>query len=174
MPKLIFAYGIDRFCHDVAQIWANEVIALVCLSKHIALTDQPKKKALFLCFAAEHPLREIIFFAEKKNKNHLFRQWFSPWNFGEKLRESTRKNSVTFPGETPWDYAEKLREILRWVGKDLRFLHAFSEDSDQTEKLSKFPAWYEFQSTGQKTNFESLCPQYNHRMCGHSGGTVYR
>ena len=33
--------------------------------------DQPKKKALFLRLAAEHPLREIIFFAEK-NKNHLF------------------------------------------------------------------------------------------------------
>ena len=35
-------------------------------------TDQPKKEALFSRFAAVHPLREIIFFAEK-NKNHLFR-----------------------------------------------------------------------------------------------------
>ena len=31
-----------------------------------------EKKALFSCFAAEHPLREINLFTEK-NKNHLFR-----------------------------------------------------------------------------------------------------
>ena len=48
------------------------------------ITDQPKKKALFLRFAAEHPLRKKNFFAEK-NKNHLFHPGFSPRNFAEKL-----------------------------------------------------------------------------------------
>ena len=59
-------------------------------------------------------------FAAEKNKNHLFRRGFSPRNF-----------------------AEKLREISRWVGKDLRFLHADSEDSDQMKNLNECPAWYE-------------------------------
>ena len=79
-------------------------------------TDQPKKKSFFSRFAAEHPLREIIFFAEQ-NKNQLFRRGVSPRKF-----------------------AEKLREISRWVGKDLRFLHADNEDSDQMEKPSECPA----------------------------------
>ena len=28
-------------------------------------------------------------------------------------------------------------------------------------------------SRGHKTNSKSLRPQYNHRMCGHRGGTMY-
>ena len=67
-------------------------------------TDQPKKKALFTRFAAEHPLREIIFFAEK-NKNHLFRRGISLRNFAEKLREISRRNSARFCGETPRNFA---------------------------------------------------------------------
>ena len=58
-------------------------------------TDQTRKKALVSPFAAEHSLREIIFFAEE-NKNHLFRRGFSPRNFAEKLRESSRRNSAKF------------------------------------------------------------------------------
>ena len=103
-------------------------------------TDQPKKKALFFArLAAEHPLREINFFAEK-NKNPLFCLGFSQRNFAEKLRESSRRNSEKFRGETPRHFAEKLREISRWVGKDLRLLHADKEDSDRTKKLSECPA----------------------------------
>ena len=105
----------------------------------LAYTDQPKKKALFSRFAAVHPLREIFFFAEK-NKNHLFRRGFSPRNVAEKLRDSSRRNSATFCRDTLRDFMEKLRGILRWVGKYPRFLHADSEDSDQTEKLSECPA----------------------------------
>ena len=56
------------------------------------------------------------------------------------LREISQRNSAKVRGDTPRDFAEKLREISRWVGKDLRFLHADSEDSDQTEKLSECPA----------------------------------
>ena len=61
------------------------------------------------------------------------------------------------------------------VGKELRFLHADSKDSNQTEKLSECPAQPDMSlhSTGRKTNSESLCPQYNHRMCSHKGGTMY-
>ena len=100
----------------------------------------PRKKLFFFSrFAAVYPLREIIFFAEK-SKNHLFRRGFSPRNFVKKLRESSRRNSVRFRGDTPRDFAETLREILRWVGKYVRFHHADSEDSDQTEKLSECPA----------------------------------
>ena len=97
------------------------------LFKEIEYTDQPKKKALFSRFDAVHPLREIFFFAEK-NKNRLYR------------REISRRHSAKVRGDTPRDFAEKLREILRWVGKYVRFLHADSEDSDQTEKLSERPA----------------------------------
>ena len=61
-------------------------------------TDQPKIKALFSRFAAEHPLREISFFAEK-NKNYLFRRGFSPRKFAE------------FRAETPRDVAEKPRNF---------------------------------------------------------------
>ena len=43
-------------------------------------TDEPKKKKLFSCFAAKHPLRELIVFAEK-SKNDFFRRGFSPRNF---------------------------------------------------------------------------------------------
>ena len=53
--------------------------------------DQPKKKALFSRFAAEHPLREITFY-----KHHLFRRVFSPRNFAEKLRENSQRNSAKF------------------------------------------------------------------------------
>ena len=67
-------------------------------------TDQPKKKALFSRFAAVHPLREIIFFAEK-NKNHLFRRRLSPQIFAKKLRESSRRNSARFREETPRNFA---------------------------------------------------------------------
>ena len=88
-------------------------------------TDQPKKKALF---AAEHPLREKYFFAEK-----------TKWYFFP-----PRGVSVRFRGETAPKLSEKLHESLRrnsaksgWVDKDLRFLHAVSEDSDQTVELSK-------------------------------------
>ena len=142
----------DRFFRDVATLKVVHCGCLLLLVLHVLVktlhsddriihnlhsdiqlinhdsipTDQPKKKAIFSRFAAEHPLREIIFFAEKI-KNHLFR----------------RGNSATFRGETSLDFAEKLREIPRPVGKDLRFLHAVSEYSDQTEKLSECPAWYE-------------------------------
>ena len=82
-------------------------------------------KTVILHFAAEHPLREKNKKTKKqkkkkiadKIKNHLFRRGFSPRKF-----------------------AETLREISRWVSKDLMFLHADSEDSDQTKKLSECPA----------------------------------
>ena len=112
-------------------------------------TDQPKKKALFLRFADEHPLRKIIFFTEK-NKNRLFRRGFSPQNF-----------------------AEKLPEISRWVGKDLWFLHAYSEDSRLRNWVNAQPDM-SLHTMGHKTNSESLCRQYNHRVCGHREGTMYR
>ena len=84
-------------------------------------TDQPKKKkAPFLRFAAVHPLREIIFFSRRKIKITYFAEGF--------LRDSSRRNSATFRGDTPRVFAEKLGEISRWVGKDLRFLYADSED----------------------------------------------
>ena len=88
----------------------------------------PRPKALFSRFAAEHPLREIKLFAEK-NTYHFF----SPRDFSARCR-----------GENPRKFAEKFREISRrncaksrWVDKDLMYLHADSEDSDQTVKLSK-------------------------------------
>ena len=103
----------------------------------------PRQKTFLSRFAAVHPLREIFFFFAEKNKNHLCRRGFSPRIFEEKLRKSSRRNSATFRGDTPRDVAEKFREISRQVGKDLRFLYAGSEDSDQTEKLSECPARYE-------------------------------
>ena len=126
LMDFILIYYFNNYC--ISNILGN-----------LRHTDQPKKKALFPRFAAVHPLREIFFFAEK-NKNHLFRRGFSPRNFTEKLRKTSRRNSATFRGDTPRDFAEKLREISRWVGKDLRFFRAGSEDSDQTEKLSECPA----------------------------------
>ena len=61
----------------------------------------------------------------------------SPWNtpYAKKKYLSRRKLKITY-------FVEGfLREISRrWVGKDLRFLRADSEDSDQTEKLSESPA----------------------------------
>ena len=66
-------------------------------------TDQPKIKAPFSHFAPEHPLCEIISFADT-NKNHLFRQGFSSRTFAEKLRESLRKNYATFCGDTPRNF----------------------------------------------------------------------
>ena len=94
-------------------------------------TDQPKNTPCpnFFFF--------FFFFFAEKNKNHFFRRGLSPRNFAEKLCESLRGSSATIRRETPQDFAEKHHEILRWVGKDFRFLHAGSEDSDQTEKLSE-------------------------------------
>ena len=69
--------------------------------------DLQTRQKLFSRFAAEHPLREICFFAEKK----LIRRGFSPQKFVEKLHESLRRNSATFRGETPCDFTEKLSEI---------------------------------------------------------------
>ena len=92
----------------------------------------PRKKALcfFFCFffflffffAAEHP---SLYFAE---------------GFP---REISRTNSAKVRRETPRHVADKLRKISKWAGKDLRFLHANNEDSDQTEKISECPACYE-------------------------------
>ena len=80
------------FCKfDLVNTPANRLIVKTRESGH---TVQSKKKALFSRFAAEHPLREIILFAEE-NKYHLFRRGFSP-----------RRNSVTFRGETPRGFAE--------------------------------------------------------------------
>ena len=64
----------------------------------------PRKKALSLRFAAEHPLHEIFFFAEK-NKNHLFRRRFSPRNLAEEYCGSSRRNSARFCGEIPRNFA---------------------------------------------------------------------
>ena len=69
-------------------------------NKCIDVQISPSKKLFFSCFAAEHPLREKIFFAEK-NKSHFFRGEFFPRNFAEILRESPRRHSARFLGETP-------------------------------------------------------------------------
>ena len=67
-------------------------------------TDQPKKKALFPRFAAEHPLREKKMFSRRKIKIN-FPRGFSPRNFTEKLRKSSRRDSARFRGETPRNFA---------------------------------------------------------------------
>ena len=59
----------------------------------------PRKKTLVSRFAAEHPLREKIFFAEK-NKNHFFRGEFCPRNVAEKLHKISRRHSVRLIVET--------------------------------------------------------------------------
>ena len=103
-----------------------------------------QEKSSFLRFAAVHPLREIICFAEK-NKNHLFRRGFSPRNFAEKLREISWRHSARFREETPRTFA-----MGRNAQPDMS-LH----------------------STGHKTNSESLRPQYNHLMCDRRKGKMY-
>ena len=90
-----------------------------------------RKKLFFSRFAAEHPLREI-FFSRRKIKITYFAEGF--------LREHSQRNSAKVRGETPRHFAENLREFSRWVVKDIWFLNADSEDSDQTEKLSECPA----------------------------------
>ena len=125
--------------------------------ENVDIQISPWKKLFLRVSPRNTPCAKKKIFAEK-NKNHLFRREFSPRNFRR---------------ETPRDFAETLREILRWVGKDRRFLHANSEDPDQTEKLSKCPAWYESPLEGPSINSKSLHPQYNHRMCGHRGETMY-
>ena len=115
-----------------------------CSSHKETHTDQPKKKLLFRISSRNTPgATFFFFFFAEKNKNHLFCRGFSSRNVAVKLRESSRRNSAAYRGDTPRDFAEKLREISRWVPKDLRFLHADNEDSDQTEKLNKCPALYE-------------------------------
>ena len=90
--------------------------------------------------AAEHPLRE----KKKKKKKKKSRKKLKITYFAERfLCEISRTNSAKVRGDTPRDFAEKLREISQWVGKDQMFLHADSEDSYQTQKLSKCPAWSE-------------------------------
>ena len=79
-------------------------------------TDQPKKKALFSRFAAEHPLREIIF-SWRKIKITYFAEDFlceisrflgvreTPRHFAEKLRDISRRHSAKFRGDTSRNFA---------------------------------------------------------------------
>ena len=100
----------------------------------VALGRSAQEKSSFFAFRRGIPLARNIFFLRRKIKITFF---------AEKLRDISQRNSARFREETPRDFAELLREISGCVGKDLRFLHADSEDSDQTDKLSECPAWYE-------------------------------
>ena len=158
---------MDQRIQNLCKVQKHFFHCDICLRN----TDQSKIKALFSHFTMEHLLREKKKIAEK-NENRLFRKGFSAQKFMEKLRVSSpRKKSC---GETLRDFVKKLCEILRWVGKDRRFLYADSEDSDQMEKLSKCPSdMSSLHLRGHKTNSKSLRPQYNHRLCSHRGGTMY-
>ena len=125
--------------------WLNlkgSQFAYCILHETSSCTDQPKKNTLFFVFRRGTPLHEKVFFMEK-NKNHLFCRGFCLRIFAVKLCASLLRNFAIFGGQTPQDFAEKLREISWRVGKELMFLRADSEDSDQMEKLSECPAWYE-------------------------------
>ena len=84
---------------DLCQAWGKNLQS----TKLIYIQISPRKKLFFSHFAAVHPLREIIFFAEK-NKNDLFRRGFFSRNFAEKLRDISRRHSATFHGETPRNF----------------------------------------------------------------------
>ena len=88
---------------------------------------------LYDLYFAEHPLRE-------KTRRKIKITYNAEGFLRETSRRNSRRNSARCCGDTPRNVVETLREISRWVGKDLGFLHADSEDSDQTEKMSKYPA----------------------------------
>ena len=110
-----------------------------------------QEKSSFFAFRRGTLLARNIFFPRRKIKITYFAESFlrAIWRRnsakvrGETPRHFADTRAARFCGDTPRNFAEKLREISQWVGKDQRFLHPSSEDSEQTEKLSECSAWYE-------------------------------
>ena len=127
----------------------DELLSLSVLPSVVFAIYWPaQEKSSFFAFCRRTPLVRNNFFHGEKIKITYFTKEF--------LRESLWRNSETISRRN-----------------SARFLHADSENSDQTKNLSKCPADMNLHLTGHKTNSESLRPQYNHRMCGHRGRIMY-
>ena len=106
---------------------------LVQLLNYFSYRSAQEKSSFFFAFRRGTPLVRFFFFffLRRKIKNTYFSEGC--------LREISRRHSAKVRGETPRRFAEKLREISLWVGKDLRYLHADSEDSDRMKKIERMP-----------------------------------